>query len=640
MLAASTRPRVEVSNSPDSTPALVHGRKLPVPRLSVVAASRNDDHGGDPLVRTQLFINALAFLAEKYRVPVEIVMVDWNPVAGRSGLAGVLQLPADSSFCTGRVITVPAELHRRFKYGENLAFYQMIAKNAGIRRARGDFVLSTNIDILFSEELFRLMTTSELRSDRHYRVDRIDIAPGLPVTSSLAEILAHTRTAPIRANRRFAPAPLLELAGTRLSAPSDWQSLHLPGHVRCRALEDGLAVEVDRDAPMSDLHTNACGDFALMSREAWHEQRGYPEFEAFSFNIDSIGLLQSHYGGFTEVSLLPPFAAFHLEHSLGSGWTPEGEKKLFHRLDERRILNPDWRFLNSLVEHLRAAPGLTVMNRGHWGLADFDLPEEPLFVGRTFSSPPHPRPRATPWPDLPVCALRPEYDLDRWALWEERRERATEERRRRAAEERADAEAQRRADAEASAAAAAAQAAEAAAAEQAARARADAAEAARREGPPRVHVFAGSPHILQVFWPGADGNFSERNAITVESPLDGRRKFHFALPPCAPGSGLRFDPTSLPGFVEVHSLAVFGATTGDTLWSTRESGAAALRVAGTALVLREADAGAALRLLVTGNDPQILLPREAVWRAEPLLLVVELSFYPCLAPGDPAASSV
>ncbi|MBI2513672.1 MAG: hypothetical protein HYV96_17030 [Opitutae bacterium] len=631
MRTASHRPRVEVSHASDSTSALVQGKKPPVPRLSVVTASRNDDHGGDPLVRTQLFINALAFLAEKYCVSVEIVMVDWNPVAGRPGLAGVLQLPAGSSFCTGRVITVPAELHRRFKYSENLAFYQMIAKNAGIRRARGDFVLSTNIDILFSEDLFRLMTTSELRPDRHYRVDRIDIAPGLPVTSSLAEILAHTRTPPIRANRRFAPAPLLELAGSRISAPSEWKSLRLPGHVRCRALDDGLAIEVDRDAPMSDLHTNACGDFALMSREAWHEQRGYPEFEAFSFNIDSIGLLQSHYGGFTEVSLLPPFAAFHLEHSLGSGWTPEGEKKLFQRLDERRILNPDWRFLNSLVEHLRAAPGLTVMNREHWGLAGFDLPEEPLFVGRTFSSPPHPRPRATPWPDLPACALRPEFDLDRWALWEERRERATEERRRRAAEERADAEARRRADAEAAAAEAAARAAEASAAEQAARVRADSEEAARRAGPPRVHVFAGAPHFIQVFWPDTDGNYSERNAITVESPLDGRRKFHFALPPCAPGSELRFDPTSLSGFVEVHSLEIFGATSGDSLWSTRENGAAELRVAGTALILRDAGEDVALRLFVTGNDPQILLPSEAVWRVEPLFLVAELSFFPHLA---------
>jgi len=31
--------------------------------------------------------------------------------------------------------------------------YQMIAKNAGIRRARGEYVLATNIDILFSSEL-------------------------------------------------------------------------------------------------------------------------------------------------------------------------------------------------------------------------------------------------------------------------------------------------------------------------------------------------------------------------------------------------------------------------------------------------------------------------------------------------------
>ena len=36
----------------------------------------------------------------------------------------------------------------------------MIAKNVGIRRARGEFVLATNIDILFSSELACIFAAS------------------------------------------------------------------------------------------------------------------------------------------------------------------------------------------------------------------------------------------------------------------------------------------------------------------------------------------------------------------------------------------------------------------------------------------------------------------------------------------------
>ena len=59
------------------------------PYLSVVAASRNDDHGGDPLIRTQIFINNFARQCEKYRLSAELIIVDWNPVIDRPGLAGV-----------------------------------------------------------------------------------------------------------------------------------------------------------------------------------------------------------------------------------------------------------------------------------------------------------------------------------------------------------------------------------------------------------------------------------------------------------------------------------------------------------------------------------------------------------------------
>src|SRR6476660_8712579 len=172
------------------------------PYLSVVAASRNDDHGGDPLIRTQIFINNFTRQCEKYRLSAELIIVDWNPVIDRPGLAAVLSTPADASYCKARVITVPTALHCRLKYADKLAFFQMIAKNVGIRRARGRFILATNIDIIFSNELVEWLASGQLERQFIYRVDRHDVEPEFPVDASLAEQMAYCRTHQIRVHTR------------------------------------------------------------------------------------------------------------------------------------------------------------------------------------------------------------------------------------------------------------------------------------------------------------------------------------------------------------------------------------------------------------------------------------------------------
>ena len=402
---------------------MIESANHPTPYFSVVAASRNDDHGGDPLVRTQIFITNFARQCEKYCLPAELILVDWNPVPDRPGLAGVLQLPAEASWCRARVITVPAELHRRFKYSDRLQFFQMIAKNVGIRRARGQFILATNIDIIFSDELIRHLSRRQLDPGKMLRVDRYDIHTGLSPNLSLEETINYAWANPVRSNHRFHPRALVE----HLYGDEPFKRSCTPDPAVCRKI-DGLTVIAEneisfvrtaRDNPLEHLHTNACGDFTLLSRAGWDAITGYPEFEAFSMNIDSVGLAAAHYAGFTEVALLPPCVCFHIEHSLGSGWTPEGEKKLFARLQENKILNPEWEVLNPLMEGMRAGKMPTAVNDLSWGLADFELPEESLLPGRIAPSPPHPRAYEAPR-GLTVSALLPQFDLDRLTVWQER----------------------------------------------------------------------------------------------------------------------------------------------------------------------------------------------------------------------------
>ena len=110
--------------------------------------------------------------------------------------------------------------------------------------------------------------------------------------------------------------------------------------------------------------------------------------------------------------MLPPCVCFHIEHSLGSGWTPEGEKKLFARLEEKKILNPSWQVLYPIVEGMLLRELPVSLNGPSWGLADFELPVEPLLRGKIVAGPVHPQPYCAAPANLPVSALRPEFDLD------------------------------------------------------------------------------------------------------------------------------------------------------------------------------------------------------------------------------------
>jgi len=172
------------------------------PYISVVVTARNDDHGGGLLRRMQTFVNGWIGQCQKHGLVSELIVVEWNPSEDRPPLMDALQWPADTRPCQVRFIQVPREIHRRYQYGEVMALYQMIAKNVGIRRARGRFVLATNIDIIFSDELVRYLAEARLEPGRMYRIDRHDVMNDVPVDGSVDDQLAYCKTHLIRVNAR------------------------------------------------------------------------------------------------------------------------------------------------------------------------------------------------------------------------------------------------------------------------------------------------------------------------------------------------------------------------------------------------------------------------------------------------------
>jgi hypothetical protein len=159
------------------------------PYISVVVAARNDDHGGNMLRRMQAFINAWIGQAKEYRLPSEIIIVEWNPPADRPKLMDALEWPADTDPCDVRIVEVTSEVHRQFKNAESIPLHQMIAKNAGILRARGEFVLATNLDIVLSAEVMRFIADRRLEKRKMYRMDRTDVASNVPINASSDQLV-------------------------------------------------------------------------------------------------------------------------------------------------------------------------------------------------------------------------------------------------------------------------------------------------------------------------------------------------------------------------------------------------------------------------------------------------------------------
>lgn len=172
------------------------------PLLSIVVVSRNDDHGGNLLQRMQLFVTGWLEQARKYNLSSELVIVEWNPPSDRPRLAQALEWPRQASPCSVRIIEVPQEIHRHFKYSDRLPLFQMIGKNVGIRRALGHFILATNIDILFSDEIVQFIASGQLKTDHMYRVDRYDVPSNILDIVSIDEQLAYCRQNVLRINSR------------------------------------------------------------------------------------------------------------------------------------------------------------------------------------------------------------------------------------------------------------------------------------------------------------------------------------------------------------------------------------------------------------------------------------------------------
>jgi len=324
------------------------------PLLSLVVTTRNDSD--QALQRMQIFVDGLLAQARQFQLPCELVVVEWNPPSDRPSIAEAIVWTAASEFCSVRIINVPPELHAKFDNSDVIPLFQMIAKNVGIRRAQGKFVLATNVDILFSNELIQFFASSKLRADRMYRIDRSDVPSNMPSHLSVSERLDWCKSNVFRLyrfkeivdvqNGVIPPRPPKPSALQRLRKWF-WKHPH-------------------------QAHTNACGDFTLLSSEYWQKTRGYPEFPLRAMKLDGLLCYAAYYSGAREVVLEEPMSIYHLDHPARSDGADIALSNRSADGKELQLPMPQYR---QWVEQMQKSRLPILFNGLDWGLENEDLLE-------------------------------------------------------------------------------------------------------------------------------------------------------------------------------------------------------------------------------------------------------------------------
>ncbi|MEM9302226.1 MAG: hypothetical protein AAGE01_08965 [Pseudomonadota bacterium] len=263
-----------------STPMIVSGqRRVTRPHLSIVVVGRNDSYGGDFLHRLRCCIAQLCAQLSVRSTFVELLVVEWNPPPERPSLHTCVQDLVPPQNLSINVLTVPAAVHDRLEGADRSPLFEYRGKNAGVRRARGRFILCMNPDLLLADELLDHICGERLRADGFYRADKHEFDAPLTVEAAGPENL---RTAEASVSSAI-------IYGQRERIRHDVHS-------------DGTP------------YTHASGDFWLAHRSIWKRLGGYAEGSA-NTHVDALLCFEAIHKGVRQHVLPSAMKLYHMNHS-------------------------------------------------------------------------------------------------------------------------------------------------------------------------------------------------------------------------------------------------------------------------------------------------------------------------------------
>ena len=387
--------------------------------VSIILSARNDGHEGNFMLRLQTSLDQLAAAGRMYpSLSAELVLVEWAPPPHRPSLRRALRWPR--GLPRVRIIKVPPAVHDALPQAAQDAFPQFFAKNVGMRRARGKYMLVTNGDVLLGHALIEILARRDLLPDAFYRIDRHDLHQrfhpsmrGGDMTEACMGAIKKVMTM-----QRMGVGQLLSDAGLdwesmgelhrtshghlRITFPDDilvrtqyWDAVTLLGQgpivqwpqgdgsaaVEEQSLQERLSnnpnahllvplnstgkTDAGLPAEMPELHTYADGDFFLAPSLSVRQVRGYPEIP-LPVLVDSYLTVATAAAGYKQHIFMPPACIFHQFHPQGS--MPQRVAQTVGQPEiEAFIRNVTWMLSNRLP---------LILNDENWGYAQHQFEEE------------------------------------------------------------------------------------------------------------------------------------------------------------------------------------------------------------------------------------------------------------------------
>jgi hypothetical protein len=254
-------------------------------KLSAIVVCRNDNYGGDLASRATYCLNSLIDTFD------EVILIDWNSPNNHPLLWDIKDNIQNKGNLKHIVITpeIASLLTNNDPHAQ--VCNEVLGRNIGIRRATGDYIVSTNIDVIAPRrDELKTAIKNDLNDKTFYTISR-----------------RHTEWKDIEAFH----------GGERKY--SEWRGLreHLIENSEERKYEETV-VEGDNYSII-----NCCGDFQLAHRDIWHEIRGFEEELIYVLYSDTNVQKKAIKHGFELKAIYSP-ALFHIYHGKGGGGFLDG----------------------------------------------------------------------------------------------------------------------------------------------------------------------------------------------------------------------------------------------------------------------------------------------------------------------------
>lgn len=342
---------------------------MTAPYISVVVAARNDNYGGDFNIRLQDCINWFAHYANLYEISSEFLIVNYNPIDSQPQLGTTIIFPR-TNFVDFKLVTVTNAFHNSIT-NENIRkpvpLYEYVAKNIGIRRATGEYIVSGNPDVIWDESHFKFIARRKLKRSNYYRADRCDFKSATPVLKPSTENLQIIRHAAFKIFMKGYKYEV-DISGQTaiklflLSVKNQWVLFKELKKAKYDEISKKFNLNINYNNVEYQIHTNASGDFFMMHRDNWYRLKGHPENTYLSIHTDSISVAMARYAGLKETVYF--FPVYHRDHD--RRFVPEKREADVEAMYEQFENDAKW---------MRANNKPIIYNNDNWG-----YPNEPFEI--------------------------------------------------------------------------------------------------------------------------------------------------------------------------------------------------------------------------------------------------------------------